>query len=69
MDQTGADGDGRFTGSSTLCVLLHFVSRIAGFNAQTSDSTEHVYMLELAQSFLQRCSWNRIQGHFKLKIM
>lgn len=33
MDQTGADGDERFTGSSTLCVLLHFMSRIAGFSA------------------------------------
>ena len=54
MDQTGADWDGRFTGLSTLCVLLHFVSRIAGFSAQNPVSTEHVFMLELAKSFLLR---------------
>lgn len=33
MDQKGADKDGRFTGSCTLCVLMHFVSRKAGLRA------------------------------------
>lgn len=62
MGKSGADQDGGFTGSSALCVLLHFVSRIAGFSAQPADSAEHVCMLKLAQSRLLQGSWDRIQG-------